>query len=229
MSGLLTFVSVCGIITSLLLILAPLPAYIKAWRTKNTAGLSVEYILASNVSQIAWGLYGMKESAMAILLPSGVGVVLTFGYLVVYEALLGPVLGFITAYLTTGIVAVAVLYRVLSVSQLGLSCLLLSVANCLSALFQPVHAYQRRDPTLIDLNISLALLLCGLSWTGYGLLTQDPFVLIPNLLCQFVALVNITVWGILDESGLVQIWWVRIRSLWKESKLKKQAEGYFWV
>lgn len=226
---LLTTFAVCGTITSLLLLLAPLPAYVKAWRAKSTAGLSLEYILASNVSQIAWSLYGLQENAAAILVPSGVGAVVTFGYLVVYRALSGPILGFIVAYLVAGLMGAAVISHSLEVPELGLVCLLLSTANSLSALFQSFRAYDQHNSTLIDLNISLCLFFCGLSWTGYGLLVSDPFVLFPNLVCQFVAMVNITVKGLLDETWPTQTIWVRLRGVWKESKLKRQAEGYFWV
>ena len=230
MSGpLLTISTVIGTAASLLLLLAPLPAYIKAWHTKSTAGLSIEYILASNVSQIAWGLYGMKEGATAILLPSVVGVVVTFAYLLVHRAILGPVLSFLIIYLTVGFTGVAVTYRSFEVSKLGLLCLLLSTANSISALFQTLRAYQHRDPTLIDLNISLCLFLCGLCWTGYGLLTHDIFVLLPNIVCQLVALINIAVRGMLDETEIAKACWWRIRGIWKESRLHKQAAGYFWV
>lgn len=226
---LLPIFTVCGTVTSFLLLLAPLPAYIKAWRAQSSTGLSVEYILASNVSQIAWSLYGLKDKAVAILLPSGVGTAVTFGYLVVYRAISGPIIGFVLAYLVGGLVAITVIYQSLGESALGLICVFLSSANSLSALFQPYRAYLHRDPTLIDLNISLCLFLCGLCWTGYGLLSSDLFVLLPNLLCQLVAVVNISVKGLLDETWALRTVGVRLRGIWKESKLKRQTEGYFWV
>lgn len=226
---LLAIFTVCGTATSLLLLLAPLPAYIKAGRTESTAGLSFEYIMASNVSQVAWSLYGMKEGAIAILYPSVVGVVVTFAYLLVHKAIQGPVLNFLIIYFTAGLAGTAVIYRSLEVSGLGLVCLLFSTANSISALFPSLRAYQQRNPTLIDLNISLCLFLCGLCWTGYGFLTQDIFILLPNIMCQLVALINIAMKEMMDETWTVKSCWWEIRGIWKESRLHKQTAGYFWV
>ena len=221
--------TLCGTSASLLLLLAPLPAYQKAVMSNTTAGIPFEYILMSNVSQIAGAMYGVKTGNLGITVPSVVGAVVTLGYLLAYKAITGSVIRFSVCYMVTAGVSIYSSALYLDSSSLGWICLVLIILNSLAGLIQTCSAIYHHDPELIDMNITLGLLLCGFFWSGYGLLVRDVFILIPNVVCQVVAAMNISAKLVIGENSLMRQGVMWSEGVWKRYRGGKQLEGYVWV
>ena len=188
--GLATYFSTFGTISSIFLLLSPLPSYHIAVKLWVVTSISFEFILASNVSQIAWVLYGLETKQMEILVPSVAGTIVTCVYLVVHRVIVGGTPIFLLTYLSCSLFSVAIAIKLMSITVLGWLCMLLSVANSLAALFQTKAAIKEKDPTLIDSNITVAMTVCAVCWAGFGIVKKDVFILIPNVVGVLVALVN---------------------------------------
>lgn len=187
------FFSLLGWASSVFLLFSPLPAYMAAVKLWSAVGISFEYILATNVSQIAWTLYGVKTEEFAILWISLLGTAVTICYLIVYRVIAGGIAIFLLVYVTCSIVSVGAVLRWMPMDLLGSACMVLSIANCLAALFQTREAIKERNPSLIDYTITAAMLVCGVSWAGYGISVSDVYIALPNFVSICVAIFNLNV------------------------------------
>jgi uncharacterized protein with PQ loop repeat len=174
--------------------LSPAPAFRKAWSSRSTKGISATFLLSCNACGLAWLLYALKLGNLPMVCTNIPPYLISLFFACVYFSIEKRLASFLFKYLTAALISSAIVIEWLTLSHAGTLAVICNLAIIVSQVEYIGHALAEKNAEGIDLNILAASMLCSLDWCAYGWLTNDIYVLIPNVAGVYVACVQIVVY-----------------------------------
>ncbi|XP_015074696.1 bidirectional sugar transporter N3-like [Solanum pennellii] len=198
---------VLGNVISILVFLAPVPAFRRICKEKSTMGYqSVPYVVAL-FSSMLWMYYAfIKKNAILLVSINSFGCIVETIYITIFilyaskEArrqtvqLLVLLIGGL--YTLIFLITLFPLNGVLRVQVVGWICVTVAVgvfAAPLSIVFQVVRT---KTVEFMPFTLSFFLTLSAIMWFGYGLLLKDLCIALPNVLGFFLGMIQMLLYGI---------------------------------
>nr|AMQ35602.1 SWEET transporter protein 12e [Solanum tuberosum] len=198
---------VLGNVISILVFLAPVPAFRRICKEKSTMGYqSVPYVVAL-FSSMLWMYYAfIKKNAILLVSINSFGCIVETIYITIFilyaskEArrqtvrLLVLLIGGL--YTLIFLITLFPLNGVLRVQVVGWICVTVAVgvfAAPLSIVFQVVRT---KSVEFMPFTLSFFLTLSAIMWFGYGLLLKDLCIALPNVLGFFLGMIQMLLYGI---------------------------------
>lgn len=198
---------VLGNVISILVFLAPVPAFRRICKEKSTMGYqSVPYVVAL-FSSMLWMYYAfIKKNAFLLVSINSFGCIVETIYITIFilyaskEArrqtvrLLVLLIGGL--YTLIFLITLFPLNGVLRVQVVGWICVTVAVgvfAAPLSIVFQVVRT---KSVEFMPFTLSFFLTLSAIMWFGYGLLLKDLCIALPNVLGFFLGMIQMLLYGI---------------------------------
>nr|BBD19994.1 bidirectional sugar transporter SWEET15 [Petunia axillaris subsp. parodii] len=198
---------VLGNVISILVFLAPVPAFRRICKEKSTMGFqSVPYVV-SLFSSMLWMYYAfIKKNAMLLISINSFGCVIETIYISIFifyaskqarsqtVKLLVSLIGGL--YTLIFLVTLFPFSGALRVQIVGWICVTVAVgvfAAPLSIVFQVVRT---KSVEFMPFTLSFFLTLSAIMWFGYGLLQRDLCVAVPNVLGFFLGMIQMLLYGL---------------------------------
>ncbi|KAH0672468.1 hypothetical protein KY290_024702 [Solanum tuberosum] len=198
---------VLGNVISILVFLAPVPAFRRICKEKSTMGYqSVPYVVAL-FSSMLWMYYAfIKKNAFLLVSINSFGCIVETIYITIFilyaskEArrqtvrILVLLIGGL--YTLIFLITLFPLNGVLRVQVVGWICVTVAVgvfAAPLSIVFQVVRT---KSVEFMPFTLSFFLTLSAIMWFGYGLLLKDLCIALPNVLGFFLGMIQMLLYGI---------------------------------
>ncbi|CAL9113671.1 unnamed protein product [Musa textilis] len=184
---------ILGNIISFMVYLAPLPTFYRVCRRKSTEGFhSVPYVVAL-FSATLWIFYAfVKTNAGLLITINAVGCVIETAYVLVYFTYAPKAAKMFTAKLVllvnVGMFGLILLLTLLfakgakRVEVLGWICMSFSVSVFVAPLSIIRLVIRTKSVEFMPFTLSFFLTWSAVVWFGYGLLTKDLYVALPNVL-----------------------------------------------
>lgn len=202
---------VLGNIISILVFLAPVPAFRRICKEKSTMGFqSVPYVVAL-FSSMLWMYYAfIKKNAILLVSINSFGCIVETIYISIFilysskEArrqtvqLLLLLIGGL--YTIIFLITLFPLNGALRVQVVGWICVIVAVsvfAAPLSIVFQVVRT---KSVEFMPFTLSFFLTLSAIMWFGYGLLLKDLCIALPNVLGFFLGMIQMLLYGVYRNS-----------------------------
>ncbi|KQJ86763.1 bidirectional sugar transporter SWEET13 [Brachypodium distachyon] len=182
-----------GNVISFMSYLAPIPTFIRIYKSKSTEGFqSVPYVVAL-FSAMLWIYYALVKSNESLLITiNAAGCVIETIYVVMYFVYAPRKAKLFTAkimLLLNGGVFGVILFCTLflahgekRVVSLGWICVAFSVSVFVAPLSIIGRVIKTRSVEYMPFSLSLSLTLSAVVWFLYGLLIKDKYVALPNIL-----------------------------------------------
>lgn len=222
-SSLLLLCSILGTAFSIILSLAPIPAFFKAWRSQSLKEISRNYVFMSNINNLAWLLYSIQADNFELIVPNCTQTVIGFCLIVVYFQIEGSTYPFLFKYI--GFVFVFTFSGLIfcEADTLGLFAGVLNLGTYLAPLDQVKMVIAEHNPIYLDFNVVVVALGNSTIWLSFGLLAQNLFVALPNAIgCVILCLqLSVYLWA---SDVLPQIFCKRLHERWaaKETAALKE-------
>ncbi|KAL3368712.1 hypothetical protein AABB24_009509 [Solanum stoloniferum] len=198
---------VLGNVISILVFLAPVPAFRRICKEKSTMGYqSVPYVVAL-FSSMLWMYYAfIKKNAILLVSINSFGCIVETIYITIFilyaskesrrqtVRLLVLLIGGL--YTLIFLITLFPLNGVLRVQVVGWICVTVAVgvfAAPLSIVFQVVRT---KSVEFMPFTLSFFLTLSAIMWFGYGLLLKDLCIALPNVLGFFLGMIQMLLYGI---------------------------------
>lgn len=198
---------VLGNVISILVFLAPVPAFRRICKEKSTMGFqSVPYVVAL-FSSMLWMYYAfIKKNAILLVSINSFGCIVETIYISIFiiyaskEArrqtvqLLVLLIGGL--YTIIFLITLFPLSGALRVQVVGWICVTVAVsvfAAPLSIVFQVVRT---KSVEFMPFTLSFFLTLSAIMWFGYGLLLKDLCIALPNVLGFFLGMIQMLLYGV---------------------------------
>lgn len=147
---------------------------------------------------ISWCTYGFIISDFAMIVPNGIGFILSLYYIWLCSFILDKdvVLKKATITLLVYIGSISAIYLASSSQKdlkfnLGILCASLSVVMFGSPLIQIQNVIKENNSESIILSLSVASALCAFFWSSYGFLISNNFVFIPNTIGLVLSIIQL--------------------------------------
>ncbi|KAL4325832.1 hypothetical protein GQ457_11G029370 [Hibiscus cannabinus] len=186
------FVSgILGNVLSFMVYLAPLPTFVRVYRKKSTEGFeSLPYVVAL-VSAVLWIYYAtLKSEAYLLMTINSIGCVVETVYIIVF-VVYAPKKARILTLKLLGVFNMGVLVMVLvthfftqgrsRIHVIGWSCVVTSAAVFAAPLGIMRLVISTKSVEFMPFTLSLFLTLSAIMWLVYGLLLNDFYISLPNI------------------------------------------------
>lgn len=190
--GLLEFFGTLGMILSFCLGISPVPGLYQGFKEMEINNITLNYLLSAVGNCSLWSLYGIKKNDTYICLTNGVLFLLFLIYIFVFlfikresKTKMGVI--FYMIYSLNFMI-----YAYFSATTIGLIAFVLNSVWSLCAIETLRDCLKSKDPKLINVQISWVSTVCTLSWLLYGVLSNNIFIQIPNLIGTVLWAANIT-------------------------------------
>ncbi|XP_056167876.1 bidirectional sugar transporter SWEET1-like [Syzygium oleosum] len=185
----------CGIIGNaigLFLYLAPLTTFKKIIRSRSTEQFSgIPYMVTLlSCSLYTWyGLPFVSLDNLLLLIISGIGVVIELTYVLIFITYApkkerAKIMGLsglaLVLFLTFAFVSLFALHGKARKLFCGITLVIFSTITYASPLSIMMLVIKTKSVEFMPFLLSLSSFLCGISWLAYGLLSRDPFLIVPN-------------------------------------------------
>jgi uncharacterized protein with PQ loop repeat len=178
----LEVLSMTGTVLTGLTCLSPLPSVYSAYKQRKLDGVDVEYLFLSKVMNFAWLIYEFTAGDIGAI-PCSLFAYLVYAiYLLMCARVTGQVLGSIGQQLLTEallLIGVKQLFDLDTIIQLTFVLTLACYSSPVLGLYTIV---KERQPQLIDLNISGAVLISSSVWACYFYLKEAKLLALANVL-----------------------------------------------
>lgn len=186
--GLLEYFGTLGMLFAYGLGLAPIPSLWQGIKDKEITNITIIYLLSAVSNCSLWSLYSLKKGDYYLLITNGVLLALFLIYLGVFLYIKKEEFIRIGGYYGVIVLANLLIYNIIPTEVIGFAAFVVNTVWGLCAIENLRECLKRKDPKLINIQISVVSVLCGFSWFSYGVLSSNFFVIVPNL-------VGIILWG----------------------------------
>lgn len=198
-----------GGVLVILLTLAPGPAILRAWKNQKTEGLSTLFMLSCNYCGLFWMIYSYQISNLSMMYYNIPPFLIGLTWLCVCYAIEKRLAVSLLKYVVvTGLITAAIL-KWFDLNATGTIAVVANLGIVVAPIEFIMLVLKEKNPKRIDFNILMASTLTSLIWTAFGWITNDIFVLIPNVFGLYMALVQVTVFlwanGTLPHSFLAPL------------------------
>lgn len=198
---------VLGNVISILVFLAPVPAFRRICKEKSTMGYqSVPYVVAL-FSSMLWMYYAfIKKNAILLVSINSFGCIVETIYISIFilyaskEArrqtvqLLVLLIGGL--YTLIFLITLFPLNGVLRVQVVGWICVTVAVAVFAAPLSIVFQVVRTKSVEFMPFTLSFFLTLSAIMWFGYGLLLKDLCIALPNVLGFFLGMIQMLLYGV---------------------------------
>jgi uncharacterized protein with PQ loop repeat len=194
---LLSVLSLVGAGMGMLLCLSPVPAFIRASKTNSVKEISRSFVMVSNLMAVSWVLYAYKANILDIVVPNVLQCSISLTLIAVYHHLNGdPVLAIVKYCSLLSIVSTLAL-RLGDVEILGVVAVVFNTLSNLAPMDQVAAVIKERRADYLDMNVNCASFLYNCIWLGFGLVSHNHYVTLPNAfgLCCSLFLFGLYVWA----------------------------------
>ena len=188
---LLLILSGVGTCLTLMVSLAPVPAMVRAHKSRSLQEVSHMFLLMNNINPLVWVFFSAFTKNVPILIANAISFVNCLVFLIWFHALNKTLWLFLGIY-TLGITPTILLHLfVLPVRLQGVIGAVTNLLSFVAPLEQLRVVFQEKRASYIDMNVMVSTFASCLVWSTYGLITQNYFVLVPYTGGAFVTLVPI--------------------------------------
>nr|CAB3266296.1 sugar transporter SWEET1 [Phallusia mammillata] len=167
-----------------------IPQCLQMFRQKKTANIPFLPYLMTNVNNVSWIIYGQMTNNFTVLFVNVVGSSLQSIYMAVHTFYCDSKKKQVTQSLTAGLcvfvgwIVVTYGFESLSVSIniTGFVCCIITILMFASPLAEINTVITEQSTARISFPLTVASFLCGGSWTLFGMLLGDSFIVVPNAL-----------------------------------------------
>ncbi|CAG9324321.1 unnamed protein product [Blepharisma stoltei] len=195
MVNLTTIFSAIGISVSFGLNLTPIPSLIKANKTRDLSEISHLYLIIASLNYLNWCLYATKESLIGPLINNISGLCFVMTYIIIYHKIKQDTWKFNSIYFGCCLIGSMIVFKIVPSYLLGFLSVGLSALQYIAPIEQIKPALLNKDHKYIDIFIIPALICNATVWGNYGILVNDWFIIIPNLLGLLFSLFQILVYA----------------------------------
>jgi len=201
------FMLVCsalGTTFSIILSLAPIPAFLRAWKQLSLKEISRNYVFVSNINNLTWLLYSIQIDNAELIVPNCAQTIIGYCLIVAFFLIEGSAYPAIYKY-TAFVFALTILgLSCADADGLGLLAGVLNVGSYLAPFDQVKMVLSECNRVYLDINVLLVALCNCAVWLTYGILADNLFIALPNTIGCLVCLLQLAVYmwasGILPHS-----------------------------
>ncbi|XP_054478014.1 sugar transporter SWEET1 [Anoplopoma fimbria] len=170
----------------------------KMRESKSADNIQFLPFLTTCLNNLGWFYYGMLKTDQTIVLVNVIGALLQILYIVVYLNYTKQKRKVMSQTLAAGTVLVCGWFYFTTflpegdtrLSQLGLTCSVVTVSMYLSPLTDLVQIVRSGDVKCLSFPLSVATFFTSTSWVLYGLQLNDNYIVIPNTPGIFTSLIR---------------------------------------
>ncbi|KAI6689506.1 hypothetical protein NL676_026334 [Syzygium grande] len=201
-------IGVLGNAAGLFLFLAPVVTFKRIIRSRSTEQFSgIPYVMTLlNCIVFAWyGLPFVSRNNLLLTTINGIGGVIEFAYIVIFlmyapkkerTKVLGLFALIMTVFSAIASVSLLALHGNTRKFFCGVAAALFSTIMYASPLSVMRMVIKTKSVEFMPFLLSLFAFLCGASWLAYGLLSGDPFVIVPNAFGTGLGLAQLILYAI---------------------------------
>ena len=189
--GLLEYFGTLGMILAYCLGLAPIPSLLQGIKDMEITNITIIYLLSAVSNCSLWTLYAIQKNDFYLSMTNGVLGALFLVYFGIFHYIKKEKLIRICAFNGIIIIANILIYNLIPTEVIGFSAFVVNTIWGLCAIENLRECLKIKDPNLINIQISVISTLCGISWLFYGILSENLFVVVPNLIGGILWTANI--------------------------------------
>ena len=212
--GLVEYFGTLGMILAFCLGASPIPGIYQGLKDMEINNITLAYLLSAVSNCSLWTLYGIKKNDIYIYFTNGVLLFLFLIYLGIFLYIKKEEFIKIGGYYLAILIGNFIIFSIVPTELIGFGAFIVNSIWSLCAIETLKECLKRKDPKLINIQISLISTLCSLSWLAYGSLSENIFVVIPNFIGSVLWLANIIsyYWSIekISDEHLVIVWMKKI-------------------
>ncbi|EPR56958.1 MtN3/saliva family protein [Toxoplasma gondii GAB2-2007-GAL-DOM2] len=194
-SRLLWLMKVLAVLSAVVMLLSPLPTIIRIKACRSTAELQgLPYVMLL-LSAIIWLVYGVLRRDIVLLAPNLCGFFLSLWYVQVFrkfckhpqQAQLLRVYVLLSGLLLLGIFLTSLFLGFDGATKLvGLAAAVINVFSYVAPLSALRVILREKSTACLPVEVSVGNWICSSLWLFYGWLSEDLFILLPNLIGTIV-------------------------------------------
>ncbi|XP_059194258.1 sugar transporter SWEET1 [Centropristis striata] len=171
----------------------------KMRETKSADNIQFLPFLTTCLNNLGWLYYGMLKTDHTIILVNVIGALLQILYIVVYLHYTKQKRMVMTQTIAAGMVLTCGWFYFTTflpegdtrLSQLGLTCSVVTVSMYLSPLIDLVGIVRSGDVRCLSFPLTVATFFTSTSWVLYGLQLNDYYIVVPNTPGIFTSLIRL--------------------------------------
>eukprot|EP00732_Lithocolla_globosa_P006761 Lithocolla_globosa_v1_NODE_8070_length_865_cov_10.529630.p1 type:complete len:218 gc:universal NODE_8070_length_865_cov_10.529630:826-173(-) len=207
----LEYISNFGVLVTIVLFLSGTPVAYEIHQRKSVGSVPFFPFLATFVNCFLWVVYGCLINETAVIVPNVVGMCLGVTYVVVYISYSTNVQGYQSNGIQAGCIILFVLYIGLldpffdeetHVKLVGWVACCGSVAMFGSPLVTVKEVMRTRSTKEMNFTMCLMNLVVSATWTCFGWMKNDNFILLPNFLGFVLSTLQVGLFGIYPSSSM---------------------------
>lgn len=189
--GLVEYFGTLGMILAYCLGVSPIPGLYQGLKDMEIKNITLTYLLSAVSNCSLWTIYGMKKNDKYLALTNGVLLILFLVYLGIFLYIKKEEFYKIGAYYAGIVIALLLIANVIPTEVIGFGAFVVNSVWGLTAIETLRECLKKKDPKLINIQISFVSTLCSFSWLFYGILSENIFVVIPNVIGNVLWTANI--------------------------------------
>ncbi|PFH37642.1 MtN3/saliva family protein [Besnoitia besnoiti] len=196
----LWLMKVLAVLSAIFMLLAPLPTIMRVKACRNTADLhSLPYVMLL-LSAVIWLVYGLLKRDLVLLVPNACGLFVSAWYVKTFRKYCkheqqGKLLNVyiaLSSLLLAGIFVAALCLGPEKATQLvGLAAAVINVFSYAAPLSALRVILREKSTACLPVEVSMGNWICSSLWLFYGWLSEDLFILLPNLIGTLVGSVQL--------------------------------------
>jgi len=180
--GLLEYFGTLGMILAFCLGASPIPALYQGVKDMEIKNITINYLFSAISNCSLWTLYGIIKNDLYLSRTNGCLLVLFIIYLGIFLYIKKEEYVKIAGYFVVIIILNIFIYNLIPVEVIGFGAFVFNSIWALCAVESLRECLRKKDPNLINIQISFVSVSCGVCWFSYGVLSQNLFIVIPNLI-----------------------------------------------
>ncbi len=189
--GLVEYFGTLGMILAYCIGISPIPALYQGFKDKEINNITLTYFLSAVSNCLLWTIYGMKKNDNFLCYTNGVLFFLFINYLGIFLYIKKEEFYIIGSYYVAILIATLIIANLIPTEVIGFGAFLVNSIWSLSAIENLRECLKKKDPKLVNIQISFVSSLCSFSWLSYGILSGNIFVVIPNIIGNVLWTANI--------------------------------------
>jgi solute carrier family 50 protein (sugar transporter) len=180
--GLVDSFGTLGMLFAYALGVSPIPGLYQGYKDKDIKNITLNYFIFAVSNCSLWTLYGIKQNDGYLGMTNGILLILFLIYLGFFLFVKKEEIFKIGLYYAVIVITNVIVYILIPSKIIGFGAFIVNSAWALCAIETLKECLKKKDSKLINFQISLVSTLCSFSWLCYGILSENIFVVIPNLI-----------------------------------------------
>lgn len=202
----LMILATIGNILGIIFFIMPAFMMIETWKTKETQKVPYFLFIFTTLNCEFWMIYGIIKQKMAIYLGNAFGVITNHFYVLIFIICLNTSsfkkISYSSFFLVCSMINIICFqYYFNNEELLGSIACTMNICMFFSQLQKIIEVFKYKDNSYIPMGISVCIAFSSSIWTTYGILTNDKFVIIPNIIGIVLSLFQIVLFFIFKNKS----------------------------